>query len=181
MFKKGDKVKCINAGSIRDTWAAAHLTQDKEYEVSADQCDNDNVNVINNQGRSQGYYPDRFELARRFPVLKPGMRVVFASSEASGGAGVVVRNARDELGVSCNLGGWVDVYFAANGRFDKDYNIVEVYEAPNFWDAKDPNERGVLVWKSEDAVKAAAIKSADVAVAEAEAALEAAKAARAAL
>jgi hypothetical protein len=61
MFKKGDKVTVVN-GDMIDGSEMNYLTTGKVYEVAVDQTYDTNVNVINDQGRSQGYFPQRFKL-----------------------------------------------------------------------------------------------------------------------
>jgi len=61
MFKQGDKVVLVKAGEIAGS-EPSYLTKGKIYEVAKDQTEGTNVNVINDQGRSQGYFPERFVL-----------------------------------------------------------------------------------------------------------------------
>lgn len=58
-WKKGDKIICVDPGHHE---ARGYLTKDKVYEVvSYNEYDN-NVRLVNDMGKFQGYFPRRFKL-----------------------------------------------------------------------------------------------------------------------
>jgi hypothetical protein len=61
MFKKGDKVVCINV-DVMDCSSPNNVTLDKTYTVANDQVTDTNVNVIGDNGCIQGLFPERFKL-----------------------------------------------------------------------------------------------------------------------
>ena len=92
MFKVGDRVRCIdNEGSGRQ------LTFDKEYTVV--EVEHDYFTwVINDTGRKDGFFPDRFELAESEKEPEPQQPETFeynkkiyrrATSEDSGKQGIM--------------------------------------------------------------------------------------------
>jgi hypothetical protein len=97
MFKKGDKVICINAGEVAGS-APSNLTLGNTYAVAEDQDSYTNVEVINDAGKSQGFFPERFGLYEeqkpKLDLTKPvetvsGEPFVLLSTEGRGAFNIV--------------------------------------------------------------------------------------------
>lgn len=69
MFKKGDKVVCINVEEIGCS-VPNNVTLNKTYTVDSDQDGDTNVYVIGDNGCRQGLFPKRFKLAE---AAKPAL------------------------------------------------------------------------------------------------------------
>lgn len=187
-FKKGDKIKCINnTGYAGD----GSLTVGKVYEVLRDQGTSECVRINVNEGYEYGPYASRFEpvpkangvdakgneLAFTDADLKPFQRVKMGDGRFV----MVTLNERGETGLTYEGESWMPARINHDGGHGE-YDVQAVYAPPrNHVDGLTMAMRGELIWKRADTAKLQAIKAADAAVAEAEAALNAAKAARAAL
>lgn len=177
----GSKVRVISSqgSSLYRRLVGLIVTVDKVEVSSYDDCD-----LIHAGGVGGGQYPTRFELVpeangvdkdgnpKHFTRddLKSLMRVVLEN----GAEGIIAENGFGSYGV-CVV---YDTHGEPYGSFDPAYIeptcnyplVVEVYENPGHGNMYKQGAKGDLIWKSADAVKAAARKEAEAAVEEAVAA-----------
>lgn len=188
-IKAGDMVRIV-AGKAREGSADGKgtLVEGVVYKViKADYS----IHLEGSNHAGFCYNRDRFELvipngvdAKGDPKnlsvadLKPFQRVVVQCGEEA----IIARGANGKQYLVFAGSSWCDIHVDSTERYEKPYNIVEVYETSGLMtSAFDVSQKGALVWKKVDVVKEAAKKEADNALAAAKEALAKAEAARAAL
>lgn len=181
-YKAGDKVRVVNVGTINGvSLSTGELVKGAIHTVAS--ISSGNSVRLSDAMYSLGYFAARFELVSTlptYPELKPFMRVV----TASGQAGMVADHAGRQIIAYERDGGFCSFDYATFDPTAAQFNsnIVEVYAAAVGSHIATVGKRGALLWKATDAAdKLAAIAEADATVASTQAALDAAKAARAAL
>lgn len=166
-FKAGDKVICVS-----DKWSC--ITKGGEYEVRKD--DEGGITYIYDNCGDFGDYPSSTFMLAGQKDGRDFLKAFRRAKTKNGKEGLLAQQEDGNWVIKYTLGsiGWDYVDF---DRPEADHFITEIYAVPHAYDLLDGNERGALLWKSENPVKEAA----EAAVAKAKAELDAAEAALAAL
>jgi hypothetical protein len=139
MFKKGDKVVCINVEEIGCS-VPNNVTLNKTYTVDEDQDGDTNVYVIGDNGCRQGLFPKRFTLAEPVKTVLDLTKPVETSTGEL--VTIVLTDARGEFPLRGYIGNAQELTsWKLDGKyFSHDSNWRDLRNAP-----PKPREREVYI------------------------------------